>query len=62
MMKELSESFKPENSALFILAKSMTADKVLDGMKEYAGKGKVLQTSLNKNDEKTLRKALEKAS
>ena len=35
-------------------------DKVLAGLKEFAGKGKVFQTSLNKDDEAALREALEK--
>jgi uncharacterized membrane protein len=32
---------------------------VLDGLKQFVGKGKVYQTSLNKDDEAKLREALE---
>jgi uncharacterized membrane protein len=32
---------------------------VLDGLKSFAGKGKVFQSSLTKDDEATLREALE---
>lgn len=56
-MKELGESFKPATSALFVLVRKATPDKVLEGLKGY--KGKVLQTSLTKDKEEELRKVLE---
>ena len=59
MMKDVAQSFKPGTSGLFVLVRKATADKVLDGLKEFAGKGKVFQTSLNKDDEAALRDALE---
>jgi uncharacterized membrane protein len=59
MMKELAASFSPGSSALFVLVRKATADKVLDGLKPFAGKGKIFQTSLSKDDEAALRKALE---
>ncbi len=58
-MKELSENFKPGCSAIFILVKKATADKVLDGLAEFKGKGKVIQTSLNKDEEQSLRAFIE---
>lgn len=61
-MKEMGESFQPGNSALFVLVKRVTGDKVLDGLKGFAGKGKVFQTSLSKDDEASLRAALENVS
>lgn len=61
MMKDIASSFKPGSSALFVLVRRATADKVLDGLKEFAGKGKVFQTSLNKDDESALREVLEAA-
>src|SRR5262245_1481970 len=61
MMKDLAQSFKPGTSALFVLVRKVTADKVLDGLKSFAGKGKVFKTSLNKDDEATLRRSLEAA-
>jgi uncharacterized membrane protein len=61
MMKEMAASFKPNSSGLFILVRRATVDKVLSGLKEFAGKGKVFQTSLNKDDESALRAALEAA-
>ncbi|WP_425395934.1 DUF1269 domain-containing protein [Aeoliella sp.] len=59
-MKEMGASFTPGSSALFVLVRKATNDKVLDGLKEFAGKGKVFQTSLSKDDEASLRAALEK--
>lgn len=62
MMKELGQSLKPGSSALFVLVRRATVDKVLDGLKEFAGKGKVFRTSLDKDEEESLREALEKAA
>ncbi|MFZ0790173.1 MAG: DUF1269 domain-containing protein [Chromatiaceae bacterium] len=58
-MKELSESFKPGCSAIFILVRKATADKVLDGLAQFKGKGRVIQTSLNKDEEQSLRAFIE---
>lgn len=59
MMKDAAASFTPGTSALFVLLQKATMDKVLDGLKEFAGKGKVFQTSLSKEQEDALRAALE---
>jgi uncharacterized membrane protein len=59
-MKEIGASLQPGTSALFVLLRKVTADKVLDGLKQFVGKGKVFQSSLNKDDEKALREVLEK--
>ena len=61
MMRDLALSFKPGSSALFVLVRRMTPDKVLDGLKAFSGRGKVFQTSLNKDDEAALRASLEAA-
>jgi uncharacterized membrane protein len=58
-MKELSDHFKPGCSAIFILVRKATPDKVLDGLQAFRGKGKVIQTSLTKDDEATLRAFIE---
>jgi uncharacterized membrane protein len=60
MLKDVGQSLKPGTSGLFVLVRRATADKVLAGLKEFTGKGRVFQTSLNKDDEATLREALEK--
>jgi uncharacterized membrane protein len=59
MMKELAESFTDGDSALFVLVRKATPDKVLEGLKEFAGKGKVLKTSLKQDSEEALRAVLE---
>ncbi len=59
MLKDIGESFKPGTSGLFVLIRRATADKVLAGLKEFTGKGKVFQTSLSKDDENALREVLE---
>ena len=62
MMKEMADSFKPGSSALFVLFRKATGDKVLERLAPFAGKGKVFQTSLSKDSEDALREALEKAT
>jgi uncharacterized membrane protein len=59
MMKETAASFIPGGSGLFVLVRKATPDKVLEGLKAFAGKGKVLRTSLKKDSEESLRQALE---
>jgi uncharacterized membrane protein len=59
MASQLTDELTPNSSALIVVLRSVTADKVLDGLKQFAGKGRVFQTSLNKDDEKSLRDVLE---
>ncbi|EGV18164.1 DUF1269 domain-containing protein [Thiocapsa marina] len=61
-MKGLAQNFQPGCSAVFILVRKVTADKVLDGLAEFKGKGKVLQTSLEKDQEESLKAFLEGTS
>ena len=56
-MKELGKTFTPGTSALFVLVRKATPDKVLEGLKGF--KGKVIQTSLTKDEEEELRKVFE---
>src|SRR5690348_11805385 len=44
MMKDIGNSLTPGSSALFVLIRQATADKVLEGLKQFAGRGKVFQT------------------
>ena len=59
-MKQLAESIHPGDAALFILIRQMTADKVLDRIKDYGGV--VLKTSLDDAKEQALRNALTSAA
>src|SRR6516164_549233 len=61
-MKDLGATLTPGTSALFVLVRKSTPDKVLDGLKPFIGKAKVLRTSLTKFEEEELRRALEGAS
>jgi uncharacterized membrane protein len=58
-MKQLAESIKPGDAALFVLIKEMTADKVVAQIKGFGGT--VLQTSLDETKEQALRNALASA-
>jgi uncharacterized membrane protein len=55
-MKQLAESIHPGDAALFVLIREMTADKVLEHIKDYGGV--VLKTSLTDAREQALRDAL----
>ena len=57
-MKELGETLKNDTSALFVLMRKVTPDKVLEELKGF--KGKVIQTSLTKDKEEALREVIEK--
>ena len=54
-IKEVSNSIDPGNSALFLLVRDVTPDKVLDELTEFDAQ--VLRTSLSKEDEAKLRAA-----
>ena len=56
-MKELGETLTPGTSALFVLVRKATPDKVLEGLKRF--KGKVLKTSLTIDKEEELQKILD---
>jgi uncharacterized membrane protein len=58
-MKKVSETLSPGTSALFILIRKATLDKVLEELRPY--EGNVIQTSLSHKDENALREVLEKA-
>lgn len=58
-MRELGETLTPGTSALFLLLRKVTSDKLLDALREFSGRGKVLQSSLSKDQEADLRAAIE---
>lgn len=58
-MKDLASKLEPETSALFVLIRSVTADKVLPEIQQYGGT--VMQSSLTQEDEDKLQAALNKA-
>ena len=54
-MKQLGATLTEGSSALFVLVRKSTPDKVLEALKPFAGKGRVLQSSLTKDKEDELR-------
>jgi len=58
-MKELGETITPGTSALFVLVRKATPDKVLEKLKVF--KGTVLKTSLTADREEALRAVFEDA-
>jgi len=56
-MKEIAAAFQPGTSALFILARQGTPDKVLEELKGSGGK--IIQTSLSQEGEAKLQAALD---
>ena len=56
-IKELGETITPGSSALFVLVRKSTPDKVLEELKGF--KGKILKTSLTADKEEAWREALE---
>ncbi|MDG6256632.1 MAG: DUF1269 domain-containing protein [Methanomicrobiaceae archaeon] len=58
-IKQVAETIQPGNSAVFMLIKESTPDKVLAQMSEF--KGTVIQTSLTEENEQKLREAFGEA-
>ena len=54
-IKEVGEQIEPGDSALFLLVREATPDKVMDELKKFDAK--VYQTSLTKEDEEKLKAA-----
>ena len=57
-IREISNTIESGTSAIFVLARKSTPDKVLDELSKF--EGKVLQTSLSKEDEAKLQAVLTK--
>lgn len=55
-IKEVGNTIQPGTSALFLLVRESTPDKVMEGLKKYKNV-KVLKTSLSKEQEEHLRQA-----
>jgi len=55
-IKEVGNTIQPGTSALFLLVREATPDKVMDGLKKYKNV-KVLKTSLSTEQEEKLRHA-----
>jgi len=58
-MKDLADNLKPDSSALFVLVRRATPERVLEELKGTGGK--ILKTSLSHEDEAKLQAALDAA-
>ena len=58
-MKDLGATLGTTTAALFVLVRKSTPDKVLEALSPFAGKGRVLQTSLTKDKDEELRAFME---
>lgn len=57
-MKDVANSVPPGGSAVFVLLRKMTADKMMEALSTAAKGGRILQTSLTNEQEGQLRNAL----
>jgi uncharacterized membrane protein len=61
-IRDLGSKIKPNSSALFLLIRKVTADKVLERLRAEGFHGHVLQTSLTNEQEAALKKAISDAT
>ena len=54
-IKEVATTIRPGHSALFLLIREATPDRLVDALKQF--NGKIMQTLLSKDDEARLREA-----
>ena len=54
-VKEVAATIQPGHSALFLLIREATPDRLVDKLKQF--NGKIMQTSLSKDDEARLKEA-----
>jgi uncharacterized membrane protein len=59
-IKEVGNTIEPGTSAIFVLVRKATPDKVLEELSQF--EGKVIRTSLSKEDEAKLQEALNQDS
>lgn len=61
-IRKMSEGLPPGGSALFVLVRRVTGDKVLERLGEFRAKGRVIHTSLSGAQEQALKDLFEKAN
>jgi uncharacterized membrane protein len=59
-MKQIGKELQPGGAAVFVLVRKATDDKIIDRLHDFAGTGRVLETSLSKESEEELKKIFEK--
>lgn len=61
-MKAIGEGLANGGSALFVLIRSVTGDKVLERLEAFRGKGRVISTSLSHEQEEKLKALVDRAA
>lgn len=59
-MRDLGQTLKPGTAAVFVLVRKIAAEKLVERLGAFRAKGLVMQTSLTKADEASLRALLDK--
>lgn len=57
-IREVGNSVAPGGSAVFLLVRKMTTDRVLQRLEDFGPRGRILRTSLSEADEERLREAI----
>ncbi len=57
-IREVGNSVAPGGSAVFLLIRKMTTDRVLQRLEGFGPRGRILRTSLSEADEERLREAI----
>lgn len=60
-MKRLGETLTPGSSALFVVVRKTKPDELLERLKSFAGRARVLQSTMSPRNEALLRNLLERA-
>ena len=58
-MKGLGATLDRDGAAVFILARKVSGEKLLERLEEFRGSGRIIQTSLDRDDEKSLQAFIE---
>jgi uncharacterized membrane protein len=61
-MKEMGEGLPEGGSALFVLVRKMTGDKLIEKLEPFRAKGRIISTSLTHEQEEKLKGLLEKSA
>lgn len=57
-IRQVGQSVAPGGSAVFLLIRKMTTDRVLQRLESFGKRGRILRTSLSEADEERLRQAI----
>lgn len=61
-MRDLGKSLKPDTAAVFLLVRKVMVEKLVERLGAFKAKGRVMQTSMAKADEASLRVLFDKVA